>query len=79
VQALPMKIQIKKIGNSDRLILPKELMQRLDLKRGQQLHIVELAGGGFQALPYDPDFEKTMIVADEIIDEYRDTLAALAK
>jgi antitoxin MazE len=74
-----MKIQIKKIGNSHGLILPKELMQRLDLKRGQQLHIVELAGGGFQALPYDPDFEETMDLADEIIDEYRDTLAALAK
>jgi putative addiction module antidote len=74
-----MKIQIRKIGNSDGLILPKALMQRLDLKRGQQLHIVELAGGGFQALPYDPDFEKTMDVADEIIDEYRDTLATLAK
>ena len=74
-----MKIEIKKIGNSDGLILPKELMQRLDLKRGQQLHIVELAGGGFQALPYYPDFEATMDVADEIIDEYRDTLAALAK
>jgi putative addiction module antidote len=74
-----MKIQIKKIGNSDGLILPKELMQRLDLKRGQQLHIIELAGGGFQALPYDPDFEQTMDVADEIINEYRDTLAALAK
>jgi putative addiction module antidote len=74
-----MKIQIKKIGNSDGLILPKELMQRLDLKRGQQLSIVELAGGGFQVLPYDPDFAKTMEVADEVMDEYRDTLAALAK
>ncbi len=73
-----MKIQIKKIGNSHGLILPKELMQRLDLKRGQELHIVELAGGGFQVLPGDPDFEKTMDVADEIIDEYRDTLTALA-
>jgi putative addiction module antidote len=73
-----MKIQIKKIGNSHGLILPKELMQRLDLKRGQELHIVELAGGGFQVLPCDPDFEKTMDVADEIIDEYRDTLTALA-
>ena len=73
-----MKIEIKKIGNSDGLILPRELMQRLDLKRGQQLHVVELAGGGFQVLPYDPDFEKTMDVADEIIDEYRDTLTALA-
>ena len=74
-----MKIEIKKIGNSDGLILPRELMQRLDLKRGQQLHIIELAGGGFQVLPYDPDFEKTMKIADEIMDEYKDTLAALAK
>ena len=48
---LTMKIEIKKIGNSDGLILPRELMQRLDLKRGQQLHVVELAGGGFQVLP----------------------------
>ncbi len=74
-----MKLDIKKIGNSDGLILPRELMQRLDLKRGQSLHITELAGGGFQAIPYDPDFEKTMDVADEIMDEYRDTLATLAK
>jgi putative addiction module antidote len=74
-----MKVEIKKIGNSDGVILPKELMQRLDLKRGQQLHITELAGGGFQALPYDPDFEKTMDIAEEVMDEYRDTLAALAK
>jgi putative addiction module antidote len=74
-----MKVEIKKIGNSDGLILPRELMQRLDLKRGQQLHITELAGGGFQLLPYDPDFEKTIETADEIMDEYRDTLSALAK
>jgi putative addiction module antidote len=74
-----MKLEIKKIGNSDGVILPRELMQRLDLKRGQQLHVTELAGGGFQALPYDPDFEKTAEIVGEIIDEYKDTLAALAK
>jgi len=74
-----MKVEIKRIGNSDGFILPRELMQRLDLKRGQQLHVTELAGGGLQLLPYDPDFEKTMKIVDEIIDEYKDTLAALAK
>jgi antitoxin MazE len=74
-----MKTKIKRIGNSDGLILPRELMQRLDLKRGQELHITELAGGGFQVLPYDPDFEKTMEIANEIMDEYKDTLATLAK
>jgi putative addiction module antidote len=74
-----MRIEIKKIGNSEGLILPRELMQRIDLKRGQWLHVVELPGGGFQAIPYDPDFEETMKIADEIMDEYKDTLAALAK
>ena len=74
-----MKIEIKKIGNSDGLLIPRELMQRLDLKRGQQLHITELPGGGFQALPYDPDFERTMELAEETMDTYRDTLATLAK
>jgi putative addiction module antidote len=78
-QAMTVKIEIKKIGNSDGLIIPRELMQRLDLKRGQFLHVIELAGGGFQAMPYDPDFEKTMEIADEVMDEYKDTLAALAK
>ena len=72
-------VQIKKIGNSTGVILPKELLRRLALKRGQQLHIVELAGGGFQALPYDPDFERTMKIVDDVIDEYRDTLTQLAK
>ena len=74
-----MKIRIKKIGNSDGLILPNELMQRLGLKRGQQLYIVELAGAGFQVLPYDPDFEKVMTIVDDLMVEYRDTLKALAK
>lgn len=76
---MTIKIEIKKIGNSDGLLLPREVMQRLDLKRGQQLHLVELAGGGFQALPYDPDFSETLDIADKIMDEYRDTLAELAK
>jgi putative addiction module antidote len=74
-----MKLEIKRVGNSDGLLLPRELMQRLDLKRGQWLHISELPSGGFQALPYDPDFDETMQIADELIDEYRDTLAELAK
>jgi hypothetical protein len=40
---------------------------------------VELPGGGFQLLPYDPDFGRTMEIADDLMDKYRDTLAALAK
>src|SRR5258707_15806025 len=74
-----MKIEIKKIGNSDGLLLPRELMQRLDLKRGQELHITELAGGGFQAKPYYPQFEKTMEIADPIMAKNKRNAPGLAK
>ena len=74
-----MKVRIRKIGESDGLILPRALMQRLGLKRGQELHITELPQGGFQASPFDPDFETTMQIVDSIIDEYRDTLGSLAR
>jgi antitoxin MazE len=30
-------------------------------------------------MPYDPDFEKTMEMADQVMDKYKDTLAVLAK
>jgi antitoxin component of MazEF toxin-antitoxin module len=74
-----VKIEVKRIGNSDGFILPRDFMERFDIKRGQQFHATELAGGGIQLLPYDPDFELTLDLADEIMDEYRDTLATLAK
>jgi putative addiction module antidote len=75
----PMRLEIKKIGNSDGIILPREFMQEFDLKRGEVLYAEPIPGGGFRAIPYDPDFEKTMDIAEEVIDEYRDTLATLAK
>jgi len=35
-----MKLEVKHIGNSDGLILPRDLMQRPDIKRGQQFNVV---------------------------------------
>ena len=49
-----MRIEIKKIGNSDGLILPRELMQRLDLKRGQHLHLSRCPAAGFKHCPMTP-------------------------
>jgi putative addiction module antidote len=74
-----MKLEVKKIGNSTGLILPKELLSRLNLGQGQWLYVTELPDGGVRLTPYDPDFEETMRLADEIMDEYRDTLKTLAK
>lgn len=74
-----MKIEIKKFGSADGIVFPRGLMRRLGLRSGQYLYVTELPGGGFQATPYDPDFEATVRAADEIMDQYRDTLATLGK
>jgi putative addiction module antidote len=78
-QAGPGTLQVRKIGNSIGFILPKETAARLDLKEGDKLFVMDQPGGGFVLTPHDPDFERTMELADEIMDKYRDTLATLAK
>ena len=55
------------------------LFARLNLQQGQWLHVTESAEGGARLTPYDPDFDQAMTIVDEIMDEYKDTLRALAK
>jgi len=74
-----MKLEVKKIGNSTGVILPRELLAKLDLKQGQWLYVTELPNGGVRLTPYDPEFEKAMQVVEDLMVEYRDTLKALAK
>lgn len=74
-----MKLEVKKIGNSTGLILPKELVTRLGLEPGRALYATPDGDGGLRLTPYDPDFEQSMRLVDEIMDEYRDTLKELAK
>jgi putative addiction module antidote len=74
-----MKVEIKKIGNSTGLLLPKEFLARLNLAQGDWLHVVETADGGFKALPYDPNFQKGMEIAERAIKTYRNALSELAK
>lgn len=61
------------------MILPKELLNRLELKQGEWLHVTENADGSIRLSPFDPDFAEAMSVVDEIMVEYRDTLKELAK
>ena len=74
-----MKIEIKKIGNSTGLILPKELLAKLQLKQGDVLFVTELAEGGIKLVPYDPTFERGMEIARRAMKTYRNALRELAK
>jgi putative addiction module antidote len=72
-------LQVKKIGNSVGLILPKELLARLRLKVGDKLHVVEQTERGLKLSPYDPKHAKAMEIARRGFRAYADTYKALAK
>ncbi|MGU3539019.1 AbrB/MazE/SpoVT family DNA-binding domain-containing protein [Methylobacterium sp. A54F] len=74
-----MKLEVKKIGNSTGLIMPRELLTKLNLQQGQWLHVTELPDGGVRLTPYDPDFDQAMAAVEEIMEEYKDTLRVLAQ
>jgi putative addiction module antidote len=73
------RLQIKKIGNSVGLILPKELLARLKLKEGDRLYVVEQTERGIKLSPYDPKHAKAMEIARRSFRKYADTYKALAK
>jgi putative addiction module antidote len=72
------KLKITTIGASAGLILNKEVMARLRVKKGDSLYLTE-APGGFRVTPYDPEFERQITAAEEIMHEDRDLLRALSK
>jgi len=74
-----MAIEIKKIGNSVGIILPKDLLAKFNLKEGDKLFPVEQPNGGLLLTPHNPDFEKAMEVARRGMKRYHNALAELAK
>jgi putative addiction module antidote len=74
-----MKIEPKRIGNSTGFIIPRDVVVRMGIDQGKSFYLAELADGSLRISPYDPDFEKTIEIAREVMEEYRDTLSALAK
>lgn len=72
-------IHIRKIGNSVGVILPKELLARLNLREGDKFYPVEQPDGSLRLSPFNPKHARTMQIARKIMHEYRDTFAALAK
>ncbi len=74
-----MKLELKKIGNSTGLILPKELLARLGLQQGDSVSVTEGPERTITLSAYAEDDEETMNLAREIMREYKNTMKALAK
>ncbi len=73
-----MRLEIKQIGNSTGLILPKELLARLRLERGDSVLVTE-GPDGFSVSRHDETFERGLEIARKGMKQYRNTLTELAK
>lgn len=73
------KLKLIAVGTSTGVVIPKEMLARLNVGKGDALYAVETPHGGYRLTPCDPSFAQTMEMADEIMRRYRNTLHALAK
>ena len=73
-----MKLELKRIGNSTGLILPKELLARLGLQQGDNV-VVSETPSGFTVSRDQKEFEDGMRIARKAMRTYRNALKELAK
>lgn len=71
-------LKLTKIGNSVGLILPKEVLARLKLEKGDTVYLTD-APGAVTITPHDPTFEAQMDAARKIMKQRRAVLRELAK
>ena len=71
-------LKLTRIGNSLGLILPKEVLARLKLAKGDEIFITE-APDGYRITPHNPAFEAQMRAARKIMKRRRAVLRELAK
>lgn len=73
-----MKLKITAIGNSAGVILPKELLARLRLDKGDELYALETPDG-LRLTAFDPELAAQMEVAEEVMRDRRALLNKLAQ
>ncbi len=72
-----MKLKVTTIGNSAGVILPKELLARLRVEKGDELYALETPDG-IKLTTYDPTLAKQMEVAEKVMRKRRTLLRKLA-
>ena len=73
-----MTLKLTKIGTSTGIVIPKEMLSRLKVEKGDNLFAIETPEG-YLLTPYDPAVEEQLKLGREFIKEYRETFKVLAK
>ena len=71
-------LTVTSVGNSLGVVLPKEVVGTLEVRKGDKLFLTK-APDGYRITPYDPVFEKQMEAARKVMRKRRNVLRQLAK
>jgi len=71
-------LKLTQIGNSVGVILPKDVLARLKLEKGDTVFVTD-AANGVTLTPYDPALDEQLDEGRKFMREYRDTFHQLAK
>ena len=71
------KVKLRAIGNSTGVVLPREILEKLRVERGDELMLLETPEG-IMLTSYDPEFARQLDVAERVMREDRDLLKKLA-
>ena len=74
-----LSFKVTTVGSSAGIILPKEAMAWLGVEKGDTLYLTEAPDGSYRLTPYDPEFERQMALAEEVMHDDREVLRVLAK
>jgi len=75
---MSVEVKVIQVGSSLGVVLPRSVLDRLKVGRGDHLHVVETPTG-IVLTPLDPGMQEQLRAMDEVIVEYRETLDALSK
>ena len=70
--------KVTQVGNSLAVIIPKEAAQRLGLRKGDEVHLLD-TGTGLELRPHHPEVDAQVEAAKAILAEWREAFAILAK
>lgn len=72
-----MRVTLTQIGNSTGLIIPKKILDRLKVKKGDDLFLTETPDG-IAITNYNEEVEEQMKALEKGMSKYRNTLRKLA-
>jgi putative addiction module antidote len=75
---MAMKLKLIAVGNSTGVILPKELLEKLRVQKGDELHVLETPDG-VRLTQFDAEFDRQLGVAEDVMRRRRNLLRKLAE